>query len=1838
MAVVVAIAVLPLFSIASVAPASYSFVDENGQHQNSPSSTQEISTNGNDLTLTDGWYIVTQNVAYNGLVTIVGDVKLIIADGSTLTLYHYSGENVVIDNGASLTAYNQSGDTGKIHTSTSFAIHNGRLVNTSLIEMDSSTTMPVVRMLSPGGVLDNYGTLSGLNATSSTYVTVRIDSGSNSTVNNYGTITSTVDNTRSSGLSCESSSAVINNYGTIRSGSMSTGAYGYGVICTVGCTLNNYNQIFGGGYGRGISMTGGGIPLDLYNSGTVRGGITVSNTSGTVNNVTFAAGSDITGTLGAEGGGSFIFNFVGDPGPALTYCNVSNVVSLLNSTARIDASGLSSPLKMGDTLYLIKSIYLGINPEPGWYSDDGYTFDISVAGTSLIAKVTGVPSSWGIGLDQPGTYTFPPDKVNYPPQSELEVTVTNIGDTSTGNLSVTLSGTDASAFTLSTGSLATILIGSSSKFTVVPHTGLPLGTYTATVTVGPAAGNSKPVAPKSFGVSFTVTDNAAAQVPYTKVDGTTGYHDALRIDQDYFDNMSGDVLNDSNAPDGWYYVEGNITISNLLLINSNVHIIIGNNFTVVLEGNPGIHAFLGDLAVYSQPVVEGSGDVKGRMVSSRDNVVNVFEHRSFTNTATINNIGTDTYGVFASGPSATIINGVTGIIQGDIGIGLKFDGTIENYGMVFGGNGADRYGIYAAESSTVTNYQKGTIQGGFAGICLNAGGTITNSGEVAGDTYGILSVSNTAPVTLTNGGTVGGDVKLTDAKNNVTFVKGSVINGDFNIGSSTDSTMTFTGKLTLGDNFTYSFVNGIANIGNATAKVSFVEMPNPYAGGKIILIDTNGRTVSGTPANEWFSAEGNNFMLIAENDQLFAIPCNVIDVSIQDGNGTVEVSSGGTSYGTIAAPGGTVVLPKTITSVTFTAVAGAGYGFVKLIIDGKDVRINPVTLSINDNMTCMAYFTDDLSDLLVMTLVQTGGAGATLSYTLNGNDYPYSAPFTVQKSIDNVSISASAYGIYEFVRWQDSDGNILSTTPSPGSFDLSGYGSAVTMTAVFAASGGRITVTLTSEPAGAVLFYTISGLNEVQYTASFQMERSESLSLKADAYAGYGFLRWEGPGGMIIGTTAQMTNMSLPPTGATAAYNAVYAASGDLLIITMTQTGGAGATLSYALNGVDYLYSTPFTVRKSADRVSLSASSYGSYDGVRWQDDIGNILSLTPVSGNLDLLVYGSAVTITAVFAEPGGRVIVTLTSEPAGAILFYTISGLNEVQYTEPFPMSRSETLSIRASATNGTYDFLRWEVPAGSIIGTNEVVTNMPLPSTGVAVTYKAVYATSSDTIEVTLAQTGGAGATLTYVLNGIEYPYSAPFTVLRTDSLSPSANAYGSYEFVRWQDSDGNILSTIPSPGSFDLSGYGSAVTMTAVFAASGGRITVTLTSEPTGAILFYTIPGLNEVQYTASFPMSRDETLSIRASPAIGTYGFLRWEGPDGIIGTNETVTGLSLPSTGTTAAYKAVYASATGNLTITLTQTGGAGAALSYTVNGTTYAYGTPFTVLRTDTVSVSASGFGSYALVRWQDDLGNIIGMSENETLDMSMYGLVDNVELTVVFATTAEVIEITLEKDGNPGASLAYTVNNSAYTYTAPFVVLRTDTVTISVSDFGTYSFVRWQDDLGNIIGVNATETLDLSLYSGVGTAEITAFFTASGGRVMVTLTSEPTGAVLFYTISGLNEVQYTEPFPMSRSETLSVRASATNGTYDFLRWEGPGGLIIGTSETVTPISLPSSGTTATYKAVYATSSDTIEVTLAQTGGAGATLTYVLNGIEYPYSAPFTVLRTDSLSPSANAYGSYEF
>ncbi|MCL2681908.1 MAG: M6 family metalloprotease domain-containing protein [Bacteroidales bacterium] len=130
----------------------------------------------------------------------------------------------------------------------------------------------------------------------------------------------------------------------------------------------------------------------------------------------------------------------------------------------------------------------------------------------------GASNTYGIMLSQTDTHTFTAANYDYTAPTPLSVTITNTGNQPTGVLNITLSGPNLNDFTLSKTSVATIVAGDTDMFTVVPKTGLAVGTYTAMVTV---SGNNGIL--ERFNVSFTVNKANGAAVTTPVLASQTHY-------------------------------------------------------------------------------------------------------------------------------------------------------------------------------------------------------------------------------------------------------------------------------------------------------------------------------------------------------------------------------------------------------------------------------------------------------------------------------------------------------------------------------------------------------------------------------------------------------------------------------------------------------------------------------------------------------------------------------------------------------------------------------------------------------------------------------------------------------------------------------------------------------------------------------------------------------------------------------------------------------------------------------------------------------------------------------------------------------------------------------------------------------------------------------------------------------------------------------------------------------------------------------------------------------------------------------------------------------------------
>ena len=149
-------------------------------------------------------------------------------------------------------------------------------------------------------------------------------------------------------------------------------------------------------------------------------------------------------------------------------------------------------------------------------SNDPQTTDPVTVTAGMIA--TDFVKNCSISLKLDFSPTFPEATVGYGDQTAnaLTVTVTNTGNAETGDLTVSLSGNNPDAFVVEPNTIESIAVGGNvdgnvdgnNYFTVTPKTGLPAGTYTATVTV-----SGKDIVAQSFDVTFTVNDAPAVKPP-----------------------------------------------------------------------------------------------------------------------------------------------------------------------------------------------------------------------------------------------------------------------------------------------------------------------------------------------------------------------------------------------------------------------------------------------------------------------------------------------------------------------------------------------------------------------------------------------------------------------------------------------------------------------------------------------------------------------------------------------------------------------------------------------------------------------------------------------------------------------------------------------------------------------------------------------------------------------------------------------------------------------------------------------------------------------------------------------------------------------------------------------------------------------------------------------------------------------------------------------------------------------------------------------------------------------------------------------------------------------------
>jgi hypothetical protein len=211
------------------------------------------------------------------------------------------------------------------------------------------------------------------------------------------------------------------------------------------------------------------------------------------------------------------------------------------------------------------------------------------------------------------------------------------------------------------------------------------------------------------------------------------------------------------------------------------------------------------------------------------------------------------------------------------------------------------------------------------------------------------------------------------------------------------------------------------------------------------------------------------------------------------------------------------------------------------------------------------------------------------------------------------------------------------------------------------------------------------------------------------------------------------------------------------------------------------------------------------------------------------------------------------------------------------------------------------------------------------------------------------------------------------------------------------------------------------------------------------------------------------------------------------------------------------------------------------VNGNTFPYTGPFRVLKDDDVTVIVSNYAPNEFVRWQDSLNNIVGPSDTETLDMSLYASESTVTISTKFAAPGDRIVVSLGSDPL-GATLYYKIGSlKEYQYTTDFPMERNESLTIRASAIhGTDVFLRWENS-SSVIGTTAT--LSVTLPATGTNATFTAKYGKSVYEVSGTIIRSDTGETIAgVTVSyRINGMIYTTTTDANGNYKLTVPAGAS-------------------------------------------------------------------------------------------------
>ena len=263
-----------------------------------------------------------------------------------------------------------------------------------------------------------------------------------------------------------------------------------------------------------------------------------------------------------EGGTYRIAQATANDAPSVKTWLTNTLKVLLGQSYDIQLrSGSSQPIIGDITVTTMTPAITGTETSPN--GTDGafaYTVTLTCGATTLSTTTTS-----GVIIATPHAGT-PVKRIELLPLGELTVRILNTGNVATGDLTVTLVGANADAFTLPASKTNSLAVGDEADITLIPRNDLPVGTYKTTLTV---SGEGLPSV--SVEVTFTVTPVGTDIIPTatlkTWVTNGVLHVSGLTIGETWsLYNLSGVLIYQTIATEG--YASVNLSVHSTYILKS----------------------------------------------------------------------------------------------------------------------------------------------------------------------------------------------------------------------------------------------------------------------------------------------------------------------------------------------------------------------------------------------------------------------------------------------------------------------------------------------------------------------------------------------------------------------------------------------------------------------------------------------------------------------------------------------------------------------------------------------------------------------------------------------------------------------------------------------------------------------------------------------------------------------------------------------------------------------------------------------------------------------------------------------------------------------------------------------------------------------------------------------------------------------------------------------------------------------------------------------------------------------------------------------------------------------